>query len=241
MTTPHLLLVEDDPDLSTLVATRFTDAGYEVTTADTGPAALDAVARRVPDLVLLDVMLPGLDGLEVCRRLRADHPLLYIIMLTARSDELDRVVGLEVGADDYVTKPFSMQELVARVRAALRRLRRIAELQATAPSDAPGEAPITFDDLTIDPMRREVTRGGTFLHLTVREYDLLLYLAQNPDRPFSRTQLLEDIWGITYEGYDRTIDSHVQRLRAKLEDDPGAPRFVRTVWGVGYKLASEAE
>ncbi|MEM8556648.1 MAG: response regulator transcription factor [Bacteroidota bacterium] len=241
MTTPHLLLVEDDPDLQTLVATRFADAGYEVETADTGPAALDAVARRVPDLVLLDVMLPGLDGLEVCRRLRADHPLLYIIMLTARSDELDRVVGLEVGADDYVTKPFSMQELVARVRAALRRLRRIEELQAAPSSDVADERPIQVGDLLLDPVRREVSRGGTPLHLTVREYDLLLYLAQNPDRPFSRTQLLEDIWGITYEGYDRTIDSHVQRLRAKLEDDPADPRFVRTVWGVGYKFASEAE
>ena len=238
MTDASLLVVEDDDDLRQTLARRFSESGYDVRTAATGPAALEAVAERVPDLVLLDVMLPGLDGVEVCRRLRADHPLLYILMLTARADELDRVVGLEVGADDYVTKPFSLQEVVARVRAALRRVRTVREQIAAAP-EAGDEAPIEAGDLAIDPVRREVVVRGEAVHLTVREFDLLLFLARHPDRPFTRSQLLQKIWDISYEGYDRTIDSHVQRLRAKIEADPGDPEYVRTVWGVGYKFSGE--
>ena len=240
MSPAHLLVVEDDASLRETISRRFAEAGYEVTTAATGPDALAAVAARVPDLVLLDVMLPGLDGVEVCRRLRAVHPLLYIVMLTARADELDRVVGLEVGADDYVTKPFSLQELVARVRAALRRVRTVREQLAAAPTTSDEAAPIAVGDLRIDPVRRTAHLAGDEVHLTVREFDLLLYLAQHPDRPFTRSQLLEGIWGITYDGYDRTIDSHVQRLRAKVEADAGNPRYVRTVWGVGYKFFTDA-
>ena len=236
MTPAHLLVVEDDDDLRPALARRLAEAGYDVATAATGPDALAAVAERVPDLVVLDVMLPGLDGVEVCRRLRADHPLLYILMLTARADELDRVVGLEVGADDYVTKPFSVQEVVARIRAALRRVRTVRERLAAGPDDD-AEAAVEAGPLRIDPARREVTVGGEPVHLTVREFDLLLFLARHPDRPFTRTGLLREIWGITYEGYDRTIDSHVQRLRAKIEADAGNPEFVRTVWGVGYKFS----
>ncbi|WP_457653483.1 response regulator [Rhodocaloribacter sp.] len=238
MNTPHILLVEDDAQLNDLVAGRLRESGYEVATAVTGTAALERVAERVPDLILLDVMLPELDGLEVCRRLRARHPLLYIIMLTARADEMDRVVGLEVGADDYVTKPFSLQELVARVRAALRRIR-LTEERAAA-TDEDDEQPVEYDNLFIDPVRREVRLDGALIHLTVREFDLLLFLARHPDRPFTRMQLLDKVWDIQYEGYDRTVDSHVQRLRAKIEKDPGNPRFIRTVWGVGYKFQSEA-
>ena len=234
--TATILVVEDDDDLRQTLARRLREGGYSVDQAATGPAALAAVAERVPDVVVLDVMLPGLDGVEVCRRLRAEHPLLYILMLTARADELDRVVGLEVGADDYVTKPFSLQEVVARIRSALRRAQAVRERLA-APGD--DEAPIESGALRIDPVRREVSVGGEDVHLTVREFDLLLFLARHPERPFTRSQLLERIWGITYEGYDRTIDSHVQRLRAKIEGDPGAPAFVRTVWGVGYKFAGE--
>jgi DNA-binding response OmpR family regulator len=236
----RVLVVEDDEALRDLVARRLGEAGYAVATAATGPDALARVAEGVPDVVLLDVMLPGIDGVEVCRRLRAEHPLLYIIMLTARADELDRVVGLEVGADDYVTKPFSLHELVARVRAALRRMRSVREGLAAAPA-ADAEAPLRFDGLEIDAARRTVARDGQPVHLTVREFDLLLYLARHAERPFTRMHLLEAIWGVTYEGYDRTIDSHVQRLRAKIEADPGRPRWVRTVWGVGYKFAAEAE
>ncbi len=236
MQNSRILVVEDDAELCELVAGRLRETGYVVDTASTGVEALQRVEAHVPDLVILDIMLPELDGLEVCRRLRASHPLLYIIMLTARTGEIDRVVGLEVGADDYVSKPFSLQELVARVRSALRRLRLTRE-QATQPGAA--EAVLAYDDLSIDPMRREVRREGALLHLTVREFDLLVFLARHPDRPFTRMQLLDKVWDIQYEGYDRTIDSHVQRLRAKIEDDPGNPRFIRTVWGVGYKFQSE--
>jgi DNA-binding response OmpR family regulator len=232
----RLLVVEDDDALRELVSGRLREAGYEVESVADGGAALAAAAGAEPDLVLLDVMLPGVDGVEVTRRLRADYPLLPIVMLTARTDELDRVVGLEVGADDYVTKPFGMPELVARVRAALRRQRTVRERLAGVPSE--DDAPLVFDDLVIDPARRLVTRAGTEVHLTAREFDLLLFLARRPERPFTRLQLLEGIWGITYEGYDRTIDSHIQRLRAKVETEPGRPRFVRTVWGVGYRFAS---
>jgi DNA-binding response OmpR family regulator len=234
---PYILFAEDDAELSNLVAGRLQSAGYAIETVDNGAAALDAAARRTPDLVLLDLMLPQIDGLEVCRRLRAQYPLLYIIMLTARAEEIDRVVGLEVGADDYVTKPFSMQELLARVRAALRRLRLTEEQTQTADGE---DAPMVFGDLEILPMRREARRRGEQVHLTAREFDLLLFLARHADRPFTRMQLLEQVWNISYEGYDRTVDSHVQRLRAKIEDDPGNPRYVRTVWGVGYKLQSHA-
>ena len=236
MQNARILVVEDDTELCTLVAGRLRETGYEVDTAETGLEALARVEARVPDLVVLDIMLPELDGLEVCRRLRASHPLLYIIMLTARAGEVDRVVGLEVGADDYVTKPFSLQELVARVRSALRRLRLTSEQAAHQDDD---ESALAYDDLAVDPIRREVRRHGDLLHLTVREFDLLLFLARHPDRPFTRMQLLDKVWDIQYEGYDRTVDSHVQRLRAKIEDDPGNPRFIRTVWGVGYKFQSE--
>ena len=240
---PRLLVVEDDDALRPLIAGRLTEAGYRVETAATGPAAVaaaeDALDRGAPfSLVLLDVMLPGYDGLEVCRRLRAKQPLLYVIMLTARADELDRVIGLEVGADDYVTKPFGVQELMARVRAALRRLQRTAEhLAEPAAEEAVG--PLTVGGLALDPARHRVTVGGEEVRLTVREFELLQFLLRHPDRPFTRMQLLEGVWGETYEGYDRTIDSHVQRLRAKIEADPSNPRYVRTVWGVGYKLDAE--
>ncbi len=230
-----VLVVEDDASLRDGLARRLADAGYRVDTAATGPDALAAAAAHPPDVVLLDVMLPGMDGLDVCRRLRAEFPLLAIVMLTARADELDRVVGLEVGADDYVTKPFSVHEVLARVRAALRRARAVGERLAAAPSGA-DDAPIAVGGLVVDPVRRTVTRGGAEVALTVREFDLLLFLARHPGQPFTRSQLLERIWGITYEGYDRTIDSHVQRLRAKVEADVGDPQVVRTVWGVGYKL-----
>lgn len=235
----QILLVEDDHDLANLVLGRLTDAGYDVRWVKNGPDAVRAVEENMPDLVLLDVMLPGFDGMEVCRRIRVNHPLLYIIMLTARTDEIDRVIGLEVGADDYVTKPFSLQELSARVRSVLRRIRLTAAQQAPNPS-ADDEVCVC-DELVLNVVTREVKRGEQFIYLTVREFDLLHFLMKNPDRPFTRGQLLEKVWDITYEGYDRTVDSHVQRLRTKLEADPENPRFVRTVWGVGYKFQSKVE
>lgn len=234
-TSPRILLVEDDEELSNVVNNRLRESGYTVRTAFTGPQALERVSESIPDLVLLDIMLPEMDGLEVCRRLRADHPLLYIMMLTARSEEMDRVVGLEVGADDYLTKPFSLSELVARVRSALRRLRLTEEVMST--TDEAEAGPIVAAHLLIDPIKRIVLADGAEVPLTVLEFDLLHYLAVNPERPFTRMQLLADVWDLHYEGYDRTVDSHVQRLRSKVEKDPGNPTLIRTVWGVGYKFS----
>lgn len=232
----RILLVEDDDALRTLVGTRLSEEGYSVDAVNNGELAVQHALMNKPDLVILDIMLPGLDGLEVCRRLRARYPLVYILLLTARTSETDRIVGLEVGADDYVTKPFSLSELVARIRAALRRLRTTQE-----PSSQDVEATLFAGELQIDPIRREVRRRGELLHLTVREFDLLLHLARHPDRPFTRLQLLEQVWNISYEGYDRTVDSHVQRLRAKIEDDSSNPTYIRTVWGVGYKFQFPTE
>ncbi|MFO7313636.1 response regulator transcription factor [Rhodothermus marinus] len=229
----RILIVEDDAPLRALLQERLAAEGYTVEAVATGEEALQALEARPPDLVVLDLMLPGMDGLEVCRRLRARHPAVYVLMLTARSSELDRVVGLEVGADDYVTKPFSLNELVARVRAGLRRLQLDRETAE--------EAPLEFDGLRIDPVRRQVWRDGQPVHLTVREFELLLFLARHPDRPFTRLQLLQEVWGIDYPGYARTVDSHIQRLRAKIEPTPGTPRYIRTVWGVGYKFQSSEE
>ena len=228
-----ILLVEDDQDLAGLVAHRLEESGYQVRKVSSGLEALQEVERRPPDILVLDIMLPGMDGLEVCRAVRSHHPWMYIIMLTARSSEIDKVVGLEVGADDYVTKPFSLQELVARVRAGLRRLRLARE-------QSEEEAPVLrYGDLVIDPVRREVFRGETPVYLTVKEFDLLYFLARHPERPFTRMQLLDKVWGIQYEGYERTVDSHIHRLRRKIEDTPDKPRFIRTVWGVGYKFSAK--
>lgn len=233
----RILLVEDDTDLGRLVVNRLEEEHYEVQWVESGREAIEAVGRDVPDVMLLDIMLPEMDGLEVCRRLRARYPLLYIIMLTARSGELDRVVGLEVGADDYVSKPFSLQELIARVHSALRRVRVTREELDSRVSETPEQ--LEFGRLRIDRMRRQVWVDGNEVHLTVREFDLLDHLATHPERPFARSQLLDSIWNIQYEGYDRTVDSHIQRLRSKIEADPGNPKFIRTVWGVGYKFQPE--
>ena len=232
---PDILVVEDDAELRELVERRIRDTGYEVRTASTGTEALTRVAEKTPDVMLLDIMLPELDGLEVCRRLRATHPLLYIIMLTARSEEMDLVVGLEVGADDYVTKPFGLSELVARVRSALRRLR-LTEEQAEQPTEQ--KEIIEVGHLYIDVLKRVVTVDQKPIVLTVLEFDLLVFLSRQLDQPFTRLQLLDHVWDIQYEGYDRTVDSHVQRLRAKIERDPANPDFIKTVWGVGYKFQS---
>ncbi len=233
MPQPHLLVVEDDAHLLGLLSARLRDEGYRVTAATSGPDAVAAAEADAPDVALIDVMLPGFDGLEVCRRLRASLPTVYVMMLTAKSSEVDRVVGLEVGADDYVTKPFSLQEVVARVRSGLRRL----HMTGAPDSD---DRPIAIDGLLIDLGRREISVDGTPVQLTVREFDLLHFLASHADKPFTRMQLLDKVWDLRYEGYERTVDSHVQRLRAKIEPDAGSPRYVKTVWGVGYKLQSEA-
>ena len=224
-----VLVVDDEPNLVELVQGYLEREGFAVLTARDGPAALDAARTGRPDLVVLDLMLPGLDGVEVCRRLRVFSDA-YVLMLTARAEEIDKIVGLSVGADDYLTKPFSPRELVARVKAMLRRPRSGA---SAAETDLP--APRQLGELLIDEARHEVTKHGQILPLTGREFALLLTLASHPGRVFTRDQLLERVWGEQYYD-DHVVDVHVGNLRKKIEDDPSAPRYVETVRGVGYRF-----
>ncbi len=230
-----ILVVEDEAILRETLAYNFTKEGYVVEQAADGPGAI-ALSRSVkPDLIVLDLMLPGVDGFEVCRIVRRESNA-PILMLTARDAEVDRVVGLEVGADDYLTKPFSMRELIARVRALLRRSRMSLE-QAAAPHDAPAvEAPLTVGDLTIDPLRREVKRAGQVLALRPKEYELLHYFARHRGQALTREVLLEHVWGWTYEGGSRTVDVHVRWLRERIESDPSRPTRLVTVRGAGYRF-----
>jgi DNA-binding response OmpR family regulator len=223
----RVLVVDDDPTVSDVVRRYLEHAGFEVTLAADGPAALQSVSAARPDLVVLDLMLPGLDGLEVCRRLRSQDKDLPVVMLTALGEEADRVVGLSLGADDYVTKPFSPRELVLRVQSVLRRAR---------PAVDPTALPETLvdGDLVVDPARRVARLRGTELGLTVREFDLLAFLMRHPGRAFRRAELLEAVWGWTF-GDQSTVTVHVRRLREKVEDDPARPSRIVTVWGVGYR------
>jgi DNA-binding response OmpR family regulator len=231
----HILIVEDERELSALVSREMELSGHRVTPAFDGPTAVDIALRESPDLILLDVMLPGLDGIEVTRRIRAQSSV-PILMLTARSTELDKVLGLELGADDYITKPFSMRELMARVSAILRRTAMIRE--QSRPREA--ESVIRFPNLEVDVVGHEVTCMGQRVMVTATEFSLLRLLASNPGRVFSREFLLEEVWGDDAVVFDRTIDSHIQRLRKKL-GGPGSPGdFIETVWGVGYRFSARA-
>ncbi|MEU8779448.1 response regulator transcription factor [Streptomyces sp. NPDC048606] len=225
----RVLVVDDDPTVSEVVAGYLERSGFTVHRAADGPAALEAAARYRPDLVVLDLMLPGMDGLEVCRRLRADgdgRRTLPVVMLTARGDEEDRILGLEVGADDYVTKPFSPRELVLRVRSVLRR----------ASAAVTEEEPVlAAAGLTVDPAARRATKDGAELALTLREFDLLTYFLRHAGQVCDRERLMRDVWGWDF-GDLSTVTVHVRRLRAKIERDPADPRLIRTVWGAGYRF-----
>jgi two-component system, OmpR family, alkaline phosphatase synthesis response regulator PhoP len=229
-----LLVVEDDENISSAISEYFLRAGYSVRTAQDGVAGVQAALHDHPDAVVLDLMLPKMDGLAVCRELREKAPYIPILMLTAKDDIVDKVLGLEMGADDYITKPFSLRELEARIKSVLRRARNVATTEGVG-----DEAPITRGKLRIDPSKREVTVGDRQVELTPKEFDLLRLFASNPGRVFPRKYLLEKIWDYSYEGYDRTIDSHINRLRAKIEDNPENPQMVLTVWGIGYKFSDE--
>jgi len=224
-----VLIVEDDPNLLDTIEYNLKNEGYRVATARDGARALDVARREKPDLIILDLMLPELSGLEVCRILRREMPV-PILMLTAKTGEVDKVVGLEVGADDYMTKPFSMRELLARLGALLRR----AEMSRPVHGDE--TEPLKIGDLEIDTARHRVTWKGSSLTLTAREYDLLVFLARNKGFVFTRDQLLEKVWGYDYAGDTRTVDVHVRWLRQKIETDPSQPRRLITVRGAGYKL-----
>jgi two-component system response regulator ResD len=223
-----VLVVDDEPTITDVVSRYLQRAGYETRSAADGPAALELAAARPPDLVVLDLMLPGMDGLEVMRRLRAggNRHGLPVILLTAKGEAAERVIGLRLGADDYVAKPFSPAELVARVDAVLRRADPSPKL----------EEPIVFDELELDPVSRRVTVRGEEAQLTVREYDLLLHFMRHPGQVFSRDQLMDAVWQYSFYTDTSTVTVHIRRLRAKIEEDPSDPRWLQTVWGVGYRF-----
>lgn len=224
-----ILVVEDEPKISKLAQDYLERGGFQVAIAAEGTTALVMVRHKRPDLVILDLNLPGMDGLDVCRALRRDSDV-PIIMLTARVDEMDRLIGLELGADDYITKPFSPRELVARVRAVLRRVRGGVQTPDI----------IRAGDLEIDVNGHRVSRAGQPVHLTRTEFTLLAVMAQNAGQTFSREQLLDRLHGVVYDGFDRSVDSHIKNLRRKLELDPLDPTYILTVYGVGYKFTDES-
>ncbi len=236
----NILVVDDERTIREVVRRYLEVEGYTVTEAETGPQALSILQDSRPDLIVLDIMLPGVDGFAITRRLRSNsdyNPLsaqgdIPIILLTARSNEVDRVAGLELGADDYVTKPFSPRELVARVKVILRR---------ASPPEVESEQPLDFAGLTLDPRSRSVTVEGKAVSLTAKEFDLLWFLLRHPRQVFTREQLLRHVWGYEFDGYESTVTVHVRRLREKLEPNPSQPNFVKTVWGVGYKFEAPAE
>jgi two-component system OmpR family response regulator len=227
----RILVVEDHHEIAHLLELHLSDLGCEVDLVDDGAEGLFRAREGQYDLVILDIMLPGLDGLDVCRRLRAQMNYVPILMLTAKSAELDRVAGLDVGADDYLTKPFSIRELLARVRALFRR---VDALSRATPED--NSEALRVEDLEIDPNKRKVLLSGQEVQLTAREFELLLHFARHPGRVYTRAQLLDMVWGYGHDGYEHTVNSHINRLRAKIEKEPAQPRYILTVWGVGYKF-----
>lgn len=229
-----ILIVEDEISLQETLAYTLRRQGYEVETVADGNAALDSARRSHPDLILLDIMLPGIDGFEVCRILRQDMST-PVLMLTARDDEIDRVVGLEVGADDYMTKPFSMRELIARVKAMLRRVRLIRQEMGVETNSAISQT-LTFDDLAIDATRREVRLKEQVVPLKPKEYELLAFLANHRGQVVTREFILEKVWGWDFVGDSRTVDVHIRWIREKIEHDPAVPTRIITVRGAGYRF-----
>jgi DNA-binding response OmpR family regulator len=228
-----ILVAEDQADIRDLLVLNLRSAGYDVTAVADGREALARQTERAHELLILDLMMPGLDGLEVCKALRAKGSATPILMLTAKSTELDRVLGLELGADDYLTKPFSLAELLARVKALLRRADLLRAAQANAQAQP---STIRNGEVELLPQRRQVRVRGESLDFTALEFDLLLHFAQHPGHVFSRSQLLNAVWGYTHDGYEHTVTTHINRLRAKLEADPMRPELILTVRGAGYKM-----
>ena len=227
-----VLIIEDNPGIGELVRMQVSDLGMTAVLRDRGDSGLARFRDGGIDLVILDLMLPGLDGLAVCREIRSSADYVPVLMLTAKSTELDRVLGLEMGADDYLTKPFSVAELSARIKALFRRVDALS--RKNSPEDDVAE--IEADGLRIDPVRRRVFLECRELDLTAREFDLLWHFASHRGRVFSRAQLLDAVWGYNHDGYEHTVNTHITRLRNKIEPDPAEPRYVQTVWGVGYRF-----
>ncbi|NQV16261.1 response regulator transcription factor [bacterium] len=228
----RVLIVEDDESIVDLLTIHLEDLGFQVESADQGDLGLGRAIHESFDLIILDVMLPGMDGMEVCKRIRLSDRLTPIMMLTSRSEELDKVLGLELGADEYITKPFSIREFIARVKAIFRRM----EVDAEGKSSDTPESKIVIESLVIDSDKRRVTVSGKALDLTAKEFDLLFLFASNPGRAYTRQQLLNLVWGYQFDGYEHTVNSHINRLRSKIEEDPANPHYIETVWSVGYRF-----
>ncbi len=229
-----ILIIEDDPAIVDLLEIHLKDMHFQVDKSYHGGEGLQAALKGMHDLIILDIMLPEVDGIEICRTLRAKEVHTPIIMLTARSEEIDKVLGLETGADDYLTKPFSVREFMARVKSTMRR----REMDLSEAGDAPPKKKlIVFDKLEIDEEKRLVRLNNDRVELTPKEFDLLLLLASNPGRSYSRDKLLNLVWGYEYKGYEHNVNSHINRLRTKIEPDLSAPKYILTTWGVGYRFA----
>ena len=228
----QILVVEDDRDIAELVEMHLKDIGCEVTVANDGNQGYTRLLNHQYDLIILDIMMPGMDGFELCKKIRARANYTPVLMLTARSSELDRVLGLELGADDYLSKPFSIRELIARVKAIFRRIESMGDKETLPKPDVPKKS----GEMVIDAQKHLVTVNGKEVDLTAREFDLLWHFAEHPGQVFTRTQLLDSVWGYGHEGYEHTVNSHINRLRAKIEKDPSKPDYILTVWGVGYKF-----
>jgi DNA-binding response OmpR family regulator len=232
----RVLVIEDDKDIARLLDIHLRDEGYAVTVVPDGKTGLQQALAKPYDIIILDLILPGMDGLEVCRHIRTGPDYTPVLMLTARSTDVDRILGLEMGADDYLTKPFNVRELLARVKALLRRVEALRGKDPAAPKKM-----IRAGDLVIDPEKRKVTVQGKPVHLTAREFELLLEFARHPGRAYTRGQLLDKVWGYSYQGYEHTVNSHINRLREKIEKNPASPRYILTIWGVGYQFAEPEE
>ena len=230
----HILVIEDNTDLNHLIELHLKDLGFNVTCEFRGDTGYGTARNGEFDMIILDLMLPGMDGLDICRNLRNNGNLVPILMLTSKSSETDRVVGLELGADDYVTKPFSIRELMARVKAMFRRQEAMQDSGV-----AKKETLINTGDLSIDPAKRTVALNGKEVDITAKEFDLIYHFATHPGRVYTRPQLLDLIWGYAHSGYEHTVNSHINRLRSKIEEDPANPKYVLTVWGVGYKFKDD--
>lgn len=229
----HILVIEDDPDISDMLAMNLRDEGYAVETVGDGQAGLDLLQSRPYDLLILDLMLPNLNGLEICRAVRRGEHYQPIIIISSKASETQRVLGLELGADDYLTKPFSILELVARVRALFRR-------SAAMQSQSQAGGRIRAGELSIDPAAQQVLLAGRPVALTGKEYELLLFFARHPGKVFTRLALLDQVWGYNHEGYEHTVNSHINRLRGKIEPNPASPAYIQTVWGAGYRFQPPA-
>jgi DNA-binding response OmpR family regulator len=231
------LVIEDDRQIIELITMHLNDLGFRVEHALRGPEGAARALERAYDLIVLDLMLPQLDGFEICKRIREQNKQTPILMLTARSEEIDKVLGLELGADDYITKPFGVRELIARVKALMRRV----AVNRAAAKDCKQNNVLRFGALTINLKNRTAMKGGTLIELTRKEFDLLEMLASNPGQAFSRQQLLQMVWGYQFDGYNHTVNTHINRLRNKIEADPSNPKYVQTVWGHGYRFTQAEE